>query len=262
MIRMTDQARERVDGYVANVRRALRPHPEVDADEVASDVRAHIEEALRGSDEPAREDEVIAVLDRLGSPGRWVPEEELGGLHGIIARIRRGPDDWRLAYLCLGLTVLGILAAPVGGALLLLPAFVLARGALTVADERGEPMHAQRWLVYPALVLVYVPVSLVLLLLPVALSPAMFATGGLVEYLDRSYPAPGTPGHFVTSVGWTVVATGAWWAVLGGIAAVRPGLVRTLLRPFADRFRRAAAWIPVLVGVAVSVAGIVVISQA
>lgn len=262
MIRMTDRASERVDEYVSRVRRALAPHPDVDADEVADDVRAHVVEALRDRPEPVGEDDVAGVLDRLGSPGRWAPAEDLGGWRGVMARIRRGPDDWRLAYVCFAVSVLAFVTIPLGvGILLMIPAFVLARGAVALAEERGESLGAQRWLVYPALIFVYVWLALALLTAPIALSPVVFATGGLIDFLGRSYdfayPEPGTSEHWLTSAAWVVTALGAWWSALGGIAATRPGWVRSLFRPFADRFRRGRAWIAVLIGILVALVGVV-----
>ena len=266
MIRMTDRARERVEAYLDRVRRALSGHPDVDADEVATDVRAHIEEALSGRPEPVGEDDVVEVLERLGAPGRWAPAEEVGGWRALLTRIRRGPDDWRLAYLCFALTFVGILTAPFGGFLLLVPAFVLARGAWALSEERGEAVGSKRWLVYPALIVVYGLVVAVLIGWPIAASAPVFATGGLVDFLQESYdvayPEPGTPAHWTRSLGWTLVGTGAWWSVLGGVAAVRPGWVRSVFRPFADRFRRALAWGPVVAGVVVALAGIVVLALA
>lgn len=264
MIRMTDLATERVETYLDRVRRALAGRREVDADEVVADVRFHIEEALRERPDPVGEDDVAAVLDRLGSPGRWGPGEDVGGWRGTLARIRRGPDDWRLAYLCVGLTAVAVLAAPFGGLLLLLPAFVLARGTLALAEEREQPLGAQRWLVYPALVAVYLPLAALLLLLPVLASPAVFSPGGLIDWLggmwDIPFPAHGTPEHWTRSAAWTAVATGAWWSVLGGIAAVRPAWIRRLFLPFAERLRRSHAWWPVLVGVLASLAGITLLA--
>jgi hypothetical protein len=264
MIRMTDRAQNRVDEYLGRVRRALSGHSEVDADEVLADVRIHLEEALRERPEPIGEDDVADVLDRLGSPGRWAPAEDLGGWRGLLGRILRGPDDWRLAYLCFGLTIVGLLAAPIGGVLLLIPAFVLARGALALADERDQPLGTQRWLVYPVLILVYLPLGLELLLWPISVAIPVFATGGLVDWLqgtwDIAYPPPGTSEHWLRSVAWTAVTTGAWWSVIGGVAAVRPAWVRGLFRPFAEGFRRSHAWGPVLIGVIASLAGIAVLA--
>lgn len=264
MIRMTDRAQERVDAYVGRVRRALAAHPDVDAEEVAGDVRAHVEEALREVPDPVGEDDVIVVLDRLGSPGRWAPTGEVGGWRRVVGRVRSGPDDWRLAYLCIALTGVAILTVPFGvGVLLLLPAFVLARGVVALSEERGEPLGAQRWLVLPALIVVYAGVGVTVLGLPVLVSPIVFSTGGAIEFLSRrydtGYPAPGTPEHFVRSLGWVVTALGAWWAALGGLAVARPGAVRAALRPLADRFRPAHARIPMLLGVALALLGTVLL---
>lgn len=260
MICMTDRAQDRVDEYLDRVRRALSGHPEVDPDEVVADVRFHIEEFLRERPTPVGEDELTEVLDQLGSPGRWAPAEELGGWRGLVARIRRGPDDWRLAYLCFGLTVVAVIAAPFGGLLLLIPAFVLGRGTFAIAQERDQPLGAQRWLIYPALVAVYVPLAIVILLWPVLGSGAVFSPGGIVDWMqgmwDIPFPPHGSSEHLTSSVAWTAVATGAWWSVVGGIAAARPLWVRRLFLPFAGGLRRSHAWAPVLIGVLVSVAGI------
>lgn len=264
MIRMTDRAEDRVNAYLGKVRRALAGHPGVDADEVVADVRSHLGEALRERPEPVGEDDVATVLDRLGTPGRWAPADELGGWRGALARIRRGPDDWRLAYLCFGLTLVALIATPFGGLLLLVPAFVLARGALALAEERDQRLGAQRWLVFPALAAVYLVLGLLLLLSPIGASSAVFSPGGLVDWLqgmwDIGFPPHGTPDHWTHSAAWTAVATGAWWSVLGGVAAVRPAWVRGLFRPFADGFRRSHAWGPVLIGVFASLAGISVLA--
>lgn len=260
MIRMTDRAEERVEAYVGRVRSALAFHSDIDADEVARDVRDHVEEALRDRPEPVGEDDVAAVLDRLGSPGRWAPAGEVRGWRGVLERIRGGPGDWRLAYLCLAVTVLGLATVPIGvGILLLLPAFVLARAVVELSEERGETLGARRWLVYPALHVVYAALALLLFAAPAGLWASVFSPGGLVDSFGGgpgTYPEPGTPAYLRWSVGWTLAAQGAWWCALGGIAAARPGWVRAAFRPFADGFRRARAWVPVLLGVLVSLAGV------
>lgn len=264
MIRLTDRGQERLDEYLGRVRRALSGYAEVDPDEVMADVRSHVEEALRERPAPVGEDDVSAVLERLGSPGRWAPAEERRGWRGALARVRRGPDDWRLAYLCFGLTVVGVIATPFGGLLLLFPAFVLARGTLALGEERDQPLHAQRWLVYPALFAIYAPLAAVILLWPMLGSSAVFSPGGLVDWLQGMwrfpFPPHGTPEHWTHAMAWTAVATGAWWSVAGGIAAVRPAWVRRLFLPFADGFRRSHAWAPVLIGVLASLAGIAVLA--
>ena len=264
MIRLTDRGQERLDEYLARVRRALLGYAEVDPDEVTADVRAHVEEALRERPAPVGEDDIAAVLERLGNPGRWAPAEQRRGWRGALARIRRGPDDWRLAYLCLGLTAVAVIAAPFGGLLLLLPAFVLARGALSLAEEHDQSSEGQRWLVYPALVAVYVPLAAVILLWPVLASSAVFSPGGLVDWLQQMWAIPfpphGTPEHWSRSAAWTTVANGAWWSIAGGVAAVCPRWVRQLFLPFADGFRRSHAWAPMLIGVLMSLAGIAVLA--
>jgi hypothetical protein len=118
--------------------------------------------------------------------------------------------------------------------------------------------------VYPALVAVYLPLAIVILLWPVLISGAVFSPGGLMDWIQQMwetpFPAHGSPAHWIHAVGWTAIVTGVWWSVVGGIAAIRPTWARRLFVPFAGGFRRPHAWGPVLIGVLASLAGITVLA--
>src|SRR5205823_4793560 len=102
------------------------------------DVRGHIEAELAGQPEPIGAGSLRAVLDRLGSPGTWVPAEELPGWRRVLGRLRSGPEDWRLAYLTLAGSILGPLLFLSGPFLwplepiLMITSFLMARATLAL----------------------------------------------------------------------------------------------------------------------------------
>lgn len=56
-----------------------------------------------------------------------------------LAWLARGPEEWRLAYLCFGLTIVGALAAPLGGPI----------WWMLVAAASGAGIRAVRALLFP-----------------------------------------------------------------------------------------------------------------
>ena len=177
----TAEATARLDRYLVEVRAALRGVPGVSADEVEADIRDHVATALRPAAAPVALDRLEPVLEALGPPSGWRPAGAGAGgsdwraalaalrrwLAGVGGVLYRGPEDWRLAYLCLALTAL---AVPTVG-VILLPAYLLGRAAIELAHERGQSLGARRWLVYPAVVAVSLPALLAVLLLPLAIAP-------------------------------------------------------------------------------------------
>ena len=146
----TQDAQSILDRYLGRVKSALRPHPSVDADEVERDIRGHIEAELAEARAPVTAERLGSVLDRLGSPNAWVPADDLAAWRRLLIHISSGPEDWRLAYLALGLFVLFPLAPP-----LLFVSPLLARAGLALLEERGEPAGARKWLLYPPLLFIY-----------------------------------------------------------------------------------------------------------
>ncbi len=146
MTQLSREAQERVDGYLAEVKSALRGCKSVEPDEVERDVRAHIEQELQGTPEPLSLREVNAVLERLGSPLKWVPKEELPWWRRTILQLRTGPEDYRLAYISFSLLILALLFEFTGGRgwgrraflVLLAGSFCVSRAALSLAASRKE----------------------------------------------------------------------------------------------------------------------------
>ncbi|MDE2862160.1 MAG: hypothetical protein OXL33_01750, partial [Chloroflexota bacterium] len=156
----TENARSDLDRYLRRVRHALRPHPSVDADEVELEIKGHIEAELADEPEPVTAERLHGVLDRLGSPNDWVPDDDLPAWRKLLLRLSTGPEDWRLAYLSLGLFVTSWLLAPVAP-LLIFASFLVARAGLRLLEERGESAGARKWFFYPPLVFIYLVIAII-----------------------------------------------------------------------------------------------------
>ena len=168
---LTDSAGSRLQDYLTQVRAALAAHPDISSEEVTADVQEHIDTEFANVNRPVTLEELETVLARLGPPNQWATvgansqafaagiapfdgHEFLRELRrksrGVLATLWRGPEDWRLAYLTFGLTLL----APVTLGFTLLLAYLLGRATVDLAREKGQPLGARRWLVYPAILMV------------------------------------------------------------------------------------------------------------
>src|SRR5262249_57358301 len=99
----------------------------MDAEEVERDVLGHIDAELAGQPQPIGADRLLNVLERLGAPDDWVEEDPQW--RRVVARLRSGPEDWRLAYLTFGSLFVGVgLFMSIG--LLPLPPLLIALGRL------------------------------------------------------------------------------------------------------------------------------------
>ena len=125
MTDLTQDAQVALSTYLQRVRLSLRG-TSVDADEVERDVREHIEEALNGRSDPVPAADLSGVLERLGSPDQWVPDEGIPLWRRTIRRISAGPEDWRLAYASLGLAAVAAGLATAGQIALAVICFALA----------------------------------------------------------------------------------------------------------------------------------------
>jgi len=182
MIALTPDAQFRLGLYLHEVRAAVARVPEVNPDEIEADIREHIETEFRDAVRPVTLAELEAVLVRLGPPAQWVPSAPGSAppagpgwsprawlrqaVHSAAGVLWRGPEDWRLPYLAFGVFALGVVAFPLFPLCLVL-SYLLARAARAVAAEKGVSLGARRWLLYPPLVLVAVPLLLAGLFGPV-----------------------------------------------------------------------------------------------
>lgn len=232
MLTLTNDAQSNLERYLRRVKAALQGHPSVDADEVERDIRGHIEAELADSPEPITAHHLGNVLERLGSPSQWVPVDELPMWRKVLVRLSSGPEDWRLAYVTFALFVAAPMVGPVGP-VFLLASFPMARATLALLHEHDEPIGARRWLVYPPLVVAYVPVALLLFFLPVG---PVSATGDPSLRADLFGWLPG-PFWLGFSLLLALVA-GVWWTMLGLLLARFRQAVRFVFWPFADWFDR------------------------
>src|SRR5262245_17037573 len=269
MVRLTSEARAYLDDYLADVRSAVVGHQSLSPDEIEQDVRDHVYSALEGAREPVTAPQVAAVLDRLGPPAQWVADEprsvwkyladklkpvghkaveQISPLpsapdhvgRGLAARVRGLRHDWRLAYVTLGLLVLGMVFPP-----LLIASYFVARADVALARERGESLGARRWLVYPPLVIVSLVLFLALAAWPIG--PAV----GLSHQIPRSlWPEVGEIMHVspravqpVSAVYLAVGAVSLWWGIASLLTLRFPGLPGLLFPPFGSKIRRIDALI-------------------
>jgi hypothetical protein len=238
MINLTDNAKRHLDSYLQQVRTCLKDCSTVDVNEVEQNIKEHIENEFQGVTKPVSFDDLEAILKKLGSPEQWVPEEEISLWRKFILRLRSGPEDWRLAYISFGLFLLSLLVGkempffavflwPIiifrgtANVVLLLASFCVARAALTVTPAKDK-LDGQKWLLYPPLIIVYVP--FVILILGWPLSPFNLAPK---EIINQSVLALGV--------------TGLWWTVLGIVFCIWPRLTRLIFRPFVNWWNRKQA---------------------
>ena len=148
MNNLSDSAKKCLDKYLQQIKSCLRGCKTVDADEVERNVIEHIESEFEGVTAAVSFEELDAVLQRLGRPSQWIPEEELPWWRKMILRLHTGPEDWRLAYISFGLLILGFLILP--SFIILIPAsFIVSRAALSVAEDH-KIADTHKWLIYPS----------------------------------------------------------------------------------------------------------------
>jgi hypothetical protein len=233
MIDLTPDARQRFDEYLRRMRSALRG-TRVEAGEIEQNVLEHVELALAGVPSPVGPEPLRAVLDQLGPPERWLPDDERPWWTRLMERLTQGPEDWRLAYLSFAITFLMLISFPIGGVLLLVPAFILSRAYVALAEDRGERLGAKAWLVVP-------PIVFALLLF---LAAAFFLVPGSLaaiaserEIADWGFPHRGDQVERVRNyIGVVSAATGAWWIVVASLFAL-------LFRPLRWFFAPTLQWV-------------------
>jgi len=253
MINLSDSAKKCLDKYLQQVRTYLRGCKKVDADEVERNIIEHIESEFESAAAAVSFEELDTVLQRLGSPRQWVPEDQIPWWRKIIFRLRTGPEDWRLAYISFGLLIAGFIILP--SFIVLIPAsFIVARALLSETADPGQ-LKAQRWLIYPSLIIVYVSVLLGLLLWPLGL---LFPLAEELEHTiresnvrvrDLGYDLP----YWRMATSFIIAGLGLWWIILSGLLLKWWSLLQALFKPFTGWFSRKWALILLLIGLALMI---------
>jgi len=242
MMNLSDSAKKCLDKYLQQVRIYLRGCKTVDSDEVERNVIEHIESEFESAMTAVSFEELDVVLQRLGSPRQWIPEEEIPWWRKIIFRLRTGPEDWRLAYLSFGLLILGFLILPFF--IVLIPAsFVVSRATLSEAGDTEE-LKTQKWLFYPSLIVGCSVISFILFFGPTVLGVYLAEALWDLAWVRRTAHM----GIVVFAAGVTVSVTALSWIIMGVVFCKWPGLARNFFKPFADWFNRKHAIILTCVG--------------
>lgn len=264
MINLTDNAKKHLDHYLQQVRTCLQDCLTVDADEVEQNIKEHIESELQDSSEPVSFDTLDDILKRLGSPQQWLPEEEIAWWRKMILRLRTGPEDWRLAYMSIGLLLFSLLSGrprtiflgpfvilrgSVQG-ILLLASFILARVAISMTRDKKE-LGSQKWLLYPPLLIVYVPLLILLLLWPTV------ALGIIADQFDRLdnidvFPwnlpdDPARDAYWLIAIMFMTAGTALWCLIVGMLQKIKPQISQILFRPFAEKIK--TKWVNWFIGI-------------
>jgi hypothetical protein len=254
---LTPDAQAHLDRYLGQVRAALRGHRAVDAEEVERDVIGHVNAELGERQEPVTMTILRGVLERLGKPEEWIPADELPLWRRIVHRTRFGPEDWRLAYLTFALWAIGPLLGPVGP-LFLIASFPVARATLALMHEHGEPVGARAWLIYPPLVLFYIPLAIGLVIWP---APLLIA-GLEPVWHRRAELAPLVDPVWITFPGVVTFGVGLWWIVIGMILSRATQTVQLVFWPFADWFEPRHAKRLMVAGVVLFLVGAIALAIA
>jgi hypothetical protein len=253
-ISLTPDAESRLDQYLLRVRRSVRGTA-LEPEGIDRDIRAHVEQALEGTVQPVTRPTLERVLDRLGEPHQWVPEEELPPLRRLGMALTHGPEDWRLPYLAFGLTLLGVILFPVGGPLLIVAAFALSRAAIDHAETHNIDMTARRWLLYPALVFCLIPLAALVLAGPVIGAGAWWIG-------ERGYAAFYRGDHDLQRIeqvciygGFMLLAAGVWLMIVSSLVVALRRVVLAVAYPIVREVRGRYAVIAAITGALIATLG-------
>jgi len=265
MKQLSEEAKKHLENYLDEVRTCLENCALVDSEEIQQDVTEHIERELENVEEPVSFNKVDDILRRLGPPRQWAPqEEEVSWWRKVILRLRKGPEDWRLAYLSFGLFSIWLLAlggfryalfAPLvilrarASGIILLASFILARAAISTVKDTKQ-LGGQKWLLYPSLLIIYIPLLIIFVwpVIPTVILAEQSYLYGKPFFVSQSLHV--APGSMHEILFWILGGAGVlalWWIVLGIICCAAPNLMKTILRPFADWFNRKWAVLMIVV---------------
>ena len=266
VIELSEKARKSLSDYLDQVKRSLKGVKNIDADEIVQNVNEHIENELGDTTEPVSSEKLGAVLEKLGSPLQWVPEEEISWWRKFILRIYSGPEDWRLAYISFGLLLIAFLfhysLSFSEFVILVTASFIVSRAALAAANGRDE-LRGQKWLIYPSLIAGYIAIlSLILawplipifsLLVPKYIA-SLEATYSGIEERDLVEMT-----SFIVGSVLSAASLGVIWIGYGLILLSKKhqSHIRTIFKPFADRFNRKWSFVIIFLGIGLLVVSII-----
>jgi hypothetical protein len=231
MVELTESAQRGLNDYLRQVRAYLRWSKSLDRDEVEQNITEHIERELEGTPEPVSCNTLEGVLARLGSPRQWVPPEALNWWGKVVLKLRTDSQDWRLAYISFAFLLVGVILMFLVSPLQLVffaASFITARAALVAAGD--DDLGAQKWLLYPILLIVSIIYAAILFGSPGLLGGIIGGELHEVRWIERDSHM-GVVAFVFTSV---MLVTSLWWMLLGLILCKWPALLRAPMRPFVD----------------------------
>jgi len=264
VIELSEKAQESLNDYIDQVKRSLKGVKYIDADEIVQNVNEHIESELGDMTEPVGSEKLDAVLEKLGSPLQWVPEDEISWWRKVIMRIYSGPEDWRLAYLSFGLLLLGFLFYSIFSVLVILviASYIVSRAALVTVNGHDE-LRGQKWLIYPSLITIYIPLLIFILAWPLIPIFNLFVPK-YIALLEATYSVIGERDlvevtSFIVGSILSAVSIGIIWIGYGLILLNKKhqSQIRTIFKPFADRFNRKWSLVIIFLGTGLLVISII-----
>jgi hypothetical protein len=170
-----------------------------------------------------------------------------------LDRVRSAPEDWRLAYLAFGLFLASIVFLPIGGFLLLIPGMLVSRAYIELARDRGEPLGARRWLVYPSIAVVLViAVGLLIIGPPLPVLALALEDDGFEQMLDIPHTKAGQV-RFLFGMG--SVLFGSWWIIAAAFCAAFLRPIRFVFAPLLDGLGRKHFAVLAAIGALVAAGG-------
>ncbi|HJT16210.1 MAG TPA: hypothetical protein VJ853_02425 [Thermoanaerobaculia bacterium] len=254
MRELTPEAQQKLDTYLQRMRNELSGSKSVTAEEVEQNVREHIEFALAGANGPIDSARIAIVLDRLGAPEQWMPDDERPAWRRAIARLQSGPEEWRLAYGSLALFVLSLMLIPVGiGVVLIFASFLVSRAYVEYMRNHGEPLGARRWLVYPPIAFFLV---MALAFVIVGAGAPVMAWGVGEQGFERIFVTPQSfYGLLRFQIGIGGIVFGSWWMAAAGLITLFLRPIRFIFAPLLDGVRGRHLAVLAAIGAVVAIAG-------
>ena len=254
MKELTPEAQHKLDTYLQRMRNELSGSKSVTAEEVEQNVREHIDFALANANGPIDSARIGIVLDRLGAPEQWLPDDERPAWRRAMARLQGGPEEWRLAYASLALFVLALMLMPVGiGILVMVASFLVSRAYVESMRSHGESLGARRWLVYPPIAFFLV---MALAFVIVGLGAPEMAWGIGEHGFERIFNAPQSfYGLLRFQIGLGGIVFGSWWMVAAGLITLFLRPIRFVFAPLLDGVRGRHLAVLAAIGAVVAIAG-------
>ena len=242
VLKLSLNAQKSLDDYIYQVKVYLKGVKSVDAEEIVQNINEHIENELTGAAEPVGSETLDKILKKLGSPQQWVPEEELSWWKKFVLRIRTGPEDWRLAYLSFGLFLLAFLfhSSFFVCVILVTASYIVSRAAMSLSNYDIQ-VKAQKWLLYPPIIIVTLFLAVVLLLLP--LSVLIPVAENLESTMMQTYHISIDDNYWYVASSLIAMLVCLWWILEGIICLIYPSLPRRIFHPIAEWFKRKHALI-------------------